>query len=677
MPTEQTILGVAGYVWLRTIAAVCVAVFVWRMWQLGRVLRRGAPENRWDHIGLRVRLFLKEVMGQTRMFREPVIGWAHPAIFWGFCLFVIASTLMLLGGMFPAWSIVQVEQIPVLGTLVDLFAVVVLIGLIAAAVRRYFFTPPGLQRTFDASLILVLIAALMVTFLWAEAGEAESGEQTWLPVGQGLHSLLLGLGASSSTVALQGDLAWRLHVVILLGFLAYLPYSKHMHLLWAPLAVFCAEVPGAGQLPPAVEAGEAAATTPLGQFTWRMLLNAYSCAECGRCERVCPAFASGSSLSPRAVIHDFKQFVLREGLTNHAGSNGSNGKKGTNGKGICEQIDGEMAAEAYWACTTCYACMDLCPVRNEHVPVIVQVRRKLMDQGAVDTAAQDAMMSLQRYGNSQGKSPRKRFQWAKELSFPLRDAQQEPVEWLWFVGDYAAFHPSSVKASRLVAQLFQAAGLDFGVLLNGERCAGNDARRLGEEGLFELLREQNSEALAKADFQRIVTTDPHTYHTLKHEYPQLAATPIVHYSELLDECLAKGLLTVTSPRTIRATYHDPCYLGRINGIYESPRRVLDALGVQRVELPRNRRDSLCCGAGGGKLWMEDEPGVQERPAVNRIREALLLDGVTHFVVACPKDLGMFEDAVKTAGADGRLRVVDLGELVFDAVETLDMAEAQS
>jgi Fe-S oxidoreductase/nitrate reductase gamma subunit len=611
-------------------------------------------------------------MGQVRMFKEPVIGWAHPSIFWGFCLFVVASALLFLGGMFPDWPIPQVEQIPVLGTLVDLFAVIVTVGLIAAAMRRYFFTPPGLQRTFDASFILVLIAGLMVTFVLAEAGESFEGQQTFLPIGQGLAKVLLTLGVAQQTIQTVGHVAWWIHVLILLVFLVYLPYSKHMHLMWAPFGVFFAELPHKGMLiSHAMQEGQEL-SSPLEIFTWRMLLGAYSCAECGRCERACPAFNSGSKLSPRELSHDFKEFVMREGF----GQRG-NGSKAKAEKSICELLGGHMSAEVIWACTTCYACMDACPVRNEHVPLIVQLRRKLMDEGALDGALQEAMTSLQRYGNSLGKSARKRFEWAKDLPTPLKDAQKEPVDFLWFLGDYAAYHPSSARVSRMVAQTLQDAGVDFGVLAKGEKSAGNDVRRSGEEGLFEMLREQNMEALHKADFKQIVTTDPHTYHTLKHEYPDLSDKSILHYSELFEQCLQSGKLQVKNRLAGRVVFHDPCYLGRINGIYAPPRRVIDALGLQRVEMPRCLADSYCCGAGGGKIWMEEEEGITERPAVSRIREALAIDGVTRFVVACPKDLGMFEDAVKTVGAEDRLKIVDLGELVFEATSSPTAVGTQS
>lgn len=287
-------------------------------------------------------------------------------------------------------------------------------------------------------------------------------------------------------------------------------------------------------------------------------------------------------------------------------------------------------------------------------------------------------MSLQRYGNSLGKSARKRFEWAKPLDPPLKDAAKEPVDVLWFLGDYAAYHPSSAAASEKFARVLQALDVDFGVLMKGEKSAGNDVRRIGEEGLFEMLAEQNVKAFEEAQFERIVTTDPHSYHVLKNEYPRFGlAKPVAHYTELLDELLRAGRLPIRNPLSGKAVYHDPCYLGRYNEVFDPPRRLIEAVGLTCLEMPRNREHSFCCGAGGGKIWMEEEEGVTERPAVLRIREALEVEGAELFVVTCPKDFGMFEDAVKTVGAEGRLRVVDLSDLIFEAMGIGSQQTAQA
>jgi Fe-S oxidoreductase len=313
--------------------------------------------------------------------------------------------------------------------------------------------------------------------------------------------------------------------------------------------------------------------------------------------------------------------------------------------------------------------MNCCAVWNEQVPLVVTLRRHLVSEGQVERTVQDMLGNLQRYGNSFGKSDRMRAKWTQTSGLKIKDARKEPVEYLWFVGDYASYDPRCEDITKTTAHVFAQAGLDFGLLYEAERNAGNDVRRVGEEGLFEMLRDKNLQAFGKAKFQKIVTTDPHTYHTLKNEYPWNGQRPeLRHYTEILDGLIQSGKLSLKKKLTGRATYHDPCYLGRYSGVYDAPRRVLRALGLEIVEMPRCRDRSYCCGAGGGRIWMEDTEKVQERPAESRIREAVALEGVQTFVVACPKDIAMFRDAVKTTGNESKLAVKDLAELVAEAME---------
>jgi Fe-S oxidoreductase len=250
----------------------------------------------------------------------------------------------------------------------------------------------------------------------------------------------------------------------------------------------------------------------------------------------------------------------------------------------------------------------------------------------------------------------------------IKDARKAEVEYLWFVGDYASYSPTLTNITEMTAEVFQQAGLDFGLMYEGEQNAGNDVRRVGEEGLFEMLVEKNMASLSKSTYQAIVTTDPHSYNTLKHEYPAdiNGSRPILHYTELLDQLIASGQLKFSKKLGYKVTYHDPCYLGRYNGVYDAPRRVIEATGCELVEMPRHGDRALCCGAGGGRIWME-EGEVKERPSESRIREAVELEGVTDFVVACPKDVTMYQDAVKTTGHEDRLAVKDLIELVHEAL----------
>jgi Fe-S oxidoreductase len=295
----------------------------------------------------------------------------------------------------------------------------------------------------------------------------------------------------------------------------------------------------------------------------------------------------------------------------------------------------------------------------------VDLRRYLVSEGRMDEMLQDALAKLGRYGNSFGQSERNRAKWAQPILPKIKDARKEPVEYLWFVGDYASYSPSVTDITRQTAQVFQKAGLDFGILYEGERNAGNDVRRVGEEGLFEMLVEKNVATMGKANFKTIVTTDPHSYNTLKHEYPANNHSTW-HYAELLDQLITSGKLKFNNKLSYTVTYHDPCYLGRYNGIYDAPRRVIEATGCRLIEMPRHGDRALCCGAGGGRIWM-DEGAVKERPSEARIREAVALDHASVFVAACPKDITMFRDAVKTTGSEQKIVVKDLIELVAEAI----------
>ena len=320
------------------------------------------------------------------------------------------------------------------------------------------------------------------------------------------------------------------------------------------------------------------------------------------------------------------------------------------------------------------ACVEACPVGIEHVPTIVDLRRNLVDQGEMDPLLQKTLQNYAGQGNSYGKSSRMRARWTRGLDFKIPDARKEPVEYVWFVGDFASFDERVQLASQTVARILHDAGVSFGLLYEGERNAGNDVRRIGEEGLFELLVEQNLGALAEAQYEAIFTTDPHSLNTLRNEYPQYGLDkPVYHYTELFADLVARGVLSLRTPLTgTRVTYHDPCYLARYNRITDAPRALIEATGAELVEMPRHGVDTFCCGAGGGRMWMSDDEEVEERPSEQRIREAQTLGRLDYFLVSCPKDLAMYSDAVKVVGAD--FEVAELTALVERALAS---AEAEA
>ncbi len=611
-PVAASYFGVPGLLilWLATV--VSFGLFGWKVAGYLVVLRQARPEKRWGQAGRRLKLVAAHVFGQGRLFGERVIGAAHFLIFWAFVLYAVTFFWNLARGLLPWLPVPYADQVPVVRGALDVFAVLGLAALGVAAARRYLFTPPRLERSRDATLILALIAVVLVSSL---AGSL-------LP---------------------QAELAgWWLHMLTVLGFLAYLPYSKHLHLLASPFGVFTAAldstaVPGPGD-----------GASRREEFTWRELLNGLACAECGRCDRACPSVEAGYALAPKTLMRHMKELVRGE----------------TGGREFAGDV---VRREEIWACATCRACMQRCPVFNEHIPVVVELRRRLVGLGSVETRLQEALTRLARYGNSFGQSARARSKWTQDLPFKIKDARKEPVEYLWFTGDYAAFDPRVQPVTRAAARAFEQAGLDVGLLYEAEVNAGNDVRRAGEEGLFEVLMEKNLAAAGQAAWKNIVTTDPHTYNALKNEYAWANGHGrVLHHTELLDELVGAGRLRVRRKLGLTAVYHDPCYLGRYNGVYAAPRRLLRSLGVKLAEMPRSRERAWCCGAGGGRIWMEDSTQVRERPAEARVREAAAIAGVGLLVVGCPKDLIMFQDAIKTAGLEGSLAVRDMAQLVEEA-----------
>jgi Fe-S oxidoreductase len=421
---------------------------------------------------------------------------------------------------------------------------------------------------------------------------------------------------------------------------------------------------------PPERAAEPAGYGTLSDFSPLHLLQLDACTKCGRCHEACPANATGRPLSPRDVILE-----LREDALHPSGSSGIGGLLGqlvdgkANGAGFAASVIGQdgVRAETLWSCMQCNACVEICPVGIEQAPIINQLRRRLVEEGELDPNLQATLEVIHRSGNSFGENKRKRGRWTQELDFDVPDARKQPVDVLWFVGDYASFDPRSQRVTRSLARLFHAAGVDFGILYDGERNSGNDVRRVGEEGLFESLAEQNIATISGCEFQRIVTTDPHSLNTLRNEYPELGGDwTVIHHTALLLELIESGRLDVGGRLGYRVTYHDPCHLGRFQGEYAGPRRILELLGCTLVEMPRNRDNSFCCGAGGGRIWIADKPG-QERPSENRIREAVSLPDVELFVVSCPKDVTMYEDAIKTSGNGENIELRELTELIEEAL----------
>jgi len=476
-------------------------------------------------------------------------------------------------------------------------------------------------------------------------------------------------GAGQITLAAWRHGLWWFHGLLAITFVASIPFTKAAHMLSSYASMILRD-PLAGKRLRKIEpelALDPAGYGTLADFPLVHLLQLDACTKCGRCHEVCPARATGRPLSPRDVVLELREQARAE-LPDVGGVLGQLlGGSGDGGEGGPVIGSDGVHADSVWSCMQCNACVEICPVGIEQAPIINQLRRRLLEDGELDGGLQSTLQAIHKSGNSFGQNRRSRGKWTAELDFEIKDARKEPVELLWFVGDYASFDPRSQRVTRALARLMHEADLDFGILYEGERNAGNDVRRAGEEGLFESLVEANAQLLGECEFQRIVTSDPHSLNTLRNEYPEFGASfTVTHHTELLLELLRGERLRPGEPLGYRVTYHDPCYLGRHNGGYDAPRRLLELIGCELVEMPRNRDNSFCCGAGGGQIWIAEQGG-DERPSENRIREALELDGVELFVVSCPKDVTMYEDAIKTTGSGERLQLRELTELLEEAL----------
>ena len=658
------------------------AIFAWRAYQLLWVnLRRGQPSpgilGNWS---ARVKSVVVYVGAQLRLFRFLVPGTAHFFIFWGFVLLSLTIMQAMGEGLFafaiPNFRLPIIGDWGLLALIQDFFALAVIIAVSYALYLRIVANPErykGSHRR-QGVMVLAFIMTIMLSLLVLNGVSINLGADAlarWRPISFIVGRVFAGLNEGTQEVV--GEIAYWIHLGTVLLFLTELPEGKHFHIVTSIPAVFLRNLDPVGRLPAAAEFDGKPGVSAIDQFRWRTMLDFYTCTECGRCQQVCPAYNSGLPLTPKLLVMNLREHLVEHGAALRASQRAQS--RGEHSAAPAKSLVPDVIAEqTLWACSTCGACDQECPLFIQHVTPIVDIRRYLLSDGRADERLQEMLAKMSRYGNSFGKSERMRSQWAQKLDPKVRDARKEAVEYLWFVGDYASYSAGLTDVTRKTADVFQKAHLDFGILYDAEQNAGNDVRRIGEEGLYEMLVQKNVAAMGKASFRKIVTTDPHTYNTLKNEYPangngsggSSQQHPVIHYAELLDEMIRGGQLKLKRKLNYTVTYHDPCYLGRYNGIYDAPRRVIQATGCQLVEMPRHGDRSFCCGAGGGRIWMEED-ALKERPSESRVREAAALDGVTALVVTCPKDMTMYRDAVKTTGQDNRLVVKDLIELVHEAM----------
>lgn len=670
---------------------VAIGVFLYGVWAQIRKYRRGVRSGAWSPFWPRFHNMVGTVLShRTIKRRSRMTGSMHAWIFYGFVmLFIGTSTITLdqditgpLGFNFwYGWFYL------VFGLVMDVAGVALIGGLLYMMYRRKWLALPKLDYTrpdrepgdpdYDRSfyrredwaflwtLIIIGITGYVLEaarVVWLQ-GDPIVWDYRWhAPVGTALAYVMMGLGLSPEG---GGDLRmglWWFHGILALTFIALIPYTKVQHIFTAMGSLMARRPDATRRMPSADVDAEHIGANVLSDFSDKYLLNFDACTKCGKCHEACPANASGYPLSPRDLV-----LSLRE-LSNDTLSRAAMPDEPVPlfGDGI-----NMIQPDTIWACRTCAACTEICPVGIEHLPMIVEMRRALIEEGEFDPMLQPTLQSLQKSGNSMGESKRKRPRWTRQLDFTIKDARKEPVDVLWYVGDYASLDPRSQKVTVAFARILHTAGINFGILYEDEQTAGNDVRRVGEEGLFQALAEANIELLDSCEFKTIVTTDPHTYNTIKNEYPEFGGNYVIeHASSMLERMIREGKVAMPVSLDYRVTFHDPCHLGRINGDVEPPRQVLGQLNVDLIEMPRNRDNSFCCGAGGGRIWMADPPEMK-KPAELRATEAAGIDGLDVLVVNCPKCLNMMEDGVKGTGNEDNFRVMELIELVAEAMGPID------
>ncbi|MGA2777337.1 MAG: (Fe-S)-binding protein [Steroidobacteraceae bacterium] len=665
-----------------------IAVFFYGVYVQIRKYRRGAALALDGHVWGRLWDMASTVLShRTIGRRDQSAGGAHRLIFYGFALLFLGTATITLQVdiLEPLFGIRfwQGEFYLVFSLVLDIAGVALIAGLAYMMYRRGWLKLPKLDyarpdrapgdpdfdrpqyRREDWAFLWILLVIGVTGFLleaarlvWLQERPDVWDTRWWSPIGALIASGLRGAGFSATGAGLLRHGLWWFHGLIALALIALIPFTKVKHIFTAAGSLMVRDPLAAQRLARIPDSQKEPGVAKITDFTWKQLLNLDACTKCGRCHEACPARAVGAPLSPRDVILSLREFAnatLQSGVLPDAAELDVHGK-----------APGQVAMETLWSCRTCMACVEICPVAVEHIPIIVQMRRKLVEDGAMDPLLQKTLQTIHKTGNSFGESKRKRGAWTKGLPVPVKDARKEPVDVLWFVGDYASFDPRNQKVSQTFAALLHEAGVDFGILYDGESNAGNDVRRVGEEGLYEVLATSNIAAMAGAQFNSVVTTDPHSYNTIRNEYPDFGGkVEIEHYTTLLKRLFDAGRLKVTQPIQRRVTFHDPCHLGRFNKGYDAPRDLLALLGCELVEMGRCKSNSFCCGAGGGRIWTPDPVG-SEKPAQNRIREAAAIPGLEVYVVSCPKDLTMFEDALKTTGNEGKFVVKELIELIREA-----------
>jgi Fe-S oxidoreductase len=696
--------------WVWGVLAVSLIFFLVALWPKGRVLWLAESENRWDHLGQRFRNTLWIAFGQSKMFKDGPAGWMHALIFWGFLILVFRALQFFLIGLFPGMSLLFLHyETGLLGhtyiLIKDVFVLLVTLACLYALYRRLISKPKRLNLSGEGVFILVLILFIMLSDILFEGALASLDAQNadlslrpacllagfeptyvvWMkptaPEGNACAFLGMTLAEMGLKNLAQDDLKFAYstgywtHILSILMFLVILPRSKHFHVITSIPNVFLGNVTQTGNQLHRIdfedESKETFGVTRIEEFSWKKLLDLHTCTECGRCDVFCPALKSDKPLSPKQFTIDLRDHLnaqtpnlLSDQKEESPRPPLQGGDKIGSSVTLAPALLGGAIQDAtVWACTTCGACEEECPVMIEYVNKMVDLRRGLvLTEDRYPKELGEAFKSLETHGNPWGFPGTQREAWAEGLDVKQWD-KNNPTEYLYFVGCNGAFDNRGKKVSGSVVRALQKAGVDFSILGNREGCTGDPARRLGNEYLFDMLASKNAETLKEQGVIKVIVHCPHCFNSFKHEYPEFGVKlEVIHHSELIADLIKENKLSVTGGATDETVVvHDSCYMGRHNKVYEAPRDILKAAvspsSVKEVETSRER--GTCCGAGGGGFLME-ETGT--RISHNRIDELMEAKPDT-IAVSCPFCVLMLEDALKAKNLADTVKVKDISEMI--------------
>ena len=660
--TAGSFLGISGVVWFWILTIVGTGAVVLSLSRRFQLLRSGRPDNRFDRIGERFKHMLVYAFGQKKMFDDLFAGFYHLLIFYGFLVVSVRTVTMVLEGLFAGW------ELPLLHTPIghaylfskDVFEALVLVGLVFAVWRRGIQKKERVIQSWGAWLVIGLIAILMVTDLASEGARIAAGDLdgSFLPISSIVSSALTGLAPAALQTVYTA--AWWIHLITLFAFANELPYSKHFHVYTSLFNSFFANLDHPGRLPSMdleeIDEDSTFGVASVTDFTWKQMLDMYTCTECGRCREFCPTTITHKPLQPVLYLKSVRDQLYSE-QSAILGSPGDSGNKSEN-----ELVPAVVDPEVIWACTTCRWCERACPLDITYVDKLVEMRRNLvLEKAEFPEEAQPAFRGYEVNGNPWQLAPEERANWVADLDVPLASEAGGDFDYLFFVGSPGSYDDHGKKVSRALVEILKAAGIKIAILGAEELSTGDAARRLGNEYLFQMLAQQNIETINRYGIKKIVTNCPHAFNTIAHEYPDFGGNyEVVHGTQLVAKLVRAGKVKLTGSLDMDLAYHDPCYLGRTNGEYDAPRFLLKAIpGVRVREAKLHRETSMCCGAGGGRMWLEESIGER----INQTRfEQLEASGTSDVAVACPYCFSMLSDAQNELGRENA-STYDVIELV--------------